>query len=263
MAVVFPRITKGIRTVQSELPFLKGPKDFGQLMWRRALHRPHDADFNALSLIRDHIAGSYVDIGGNQGQSIESLRLLVPNANIVSFEANPLLSRKLASRYLGDPYVDVRAVGLGMRPGRLVLHVPTYRGFVYDGLASLDPEAARSWINADRVYFFRPDHLTVQAVTCEIQTLDSQALRPAFIKIDVQGTEYEVVQGGVETINTHQPILMVEDYLGDPRLPTLMEGLGYSAFIFDGRRFTPHWKPTNNSFLLPRSRLQALKDLIL
>jgi FkbM family methyltransferase len=87
-------------------------------------------------LFRDVLHGTYVDIGANTGQSIESIKLFAPGANVVSFEPNPELADKLERRYRGDPKVKIKAIGLSDAVAMLTLHVPVYRGFVYDGLAS-------------------------------------------------------------------------------------------------------------------------------
>jgi FkbM family methyltransferase len=252
-------VKKAIRTLQSELWFLKEPKDLVYLWSRRLLRIPHEADFHALRLIRQQFDGSFVDIGGNQGQSIESIRLIVPDARIVSFEPNPALNRRLAARYGGDHRITIRSLGLGAQAGTLTLHVPSYRGFVYDGLSSLDREAARTWINQDTVFFFRPGSLTIETFDCPIETLDAQHLDPLFIKIDVQGTEYDVVRGGLETIRRYEPVLLVEDYHSDPRLVALMTELGYGAYAFDGTGFVAGPSHGPNSFLLTKSRFAALQ----
>lgn len=42
-------------------------------------------------------------------------------------------------------------------------------------------------------------------------TLDSLKLSPDFLKIDVEGLEYDVLIGGKQTIQTHKPVIMVEE----------------------------------------------------
>ena len=42
-------------------------------------------------------------------------------------------------------------------------------------------------------------------------TLDSLKLAPDFIKIDVEGLEYDVLLGGEQTIQNYRPVIMVEE----------------------------------------------------
>ncbi len=75
------KIKKVIRTLQSELPFLKDAKDSFYLYARRLSFITHDRDFNALRSIPPQPEGSlYVDVGANQGQSIESILKVRPEA---------------------------------------------------------------------------------------------------------------------------------------------------------------------------------------
>jgi FkbM family methyltransferase len=237
---------------------LKDTKDQFYLSYRRLLRVPSEPFFAAISLFKDRLEGCYVDVGGNIGQSIESIRLYAPNARIVSFEPNPNLATKLASRYRSNPLIEIRAIGLADRTTRLQLHVPSYRGFVYDGLGSLDLETARSWIGNETVYFFRPHHLVVNSYDCAIETLDMQNLEnPIFIKIDVEGTEYQVVKGGIETIRKFEPILLVEGFHQKPQLAKLTDSLGYEPYTFDGKSFVAGPSDTN-TFLLTRPRMDVI-----
>jgi FkbM family methyltransferase len=138
------------------------------------------------------------------------------------------------------------------------LHVPSYRGFVYDGLGSLDYQEAHSWINSDTVYFFDPAKLVVDSHACSVETLDAQKLAdPIFIKIDVQGFEFQVVKGGVETLGQHEPILLIEDFSAKPDLIELTASLGYKPYTFESGRLLPGASETV-SFLFTPKRMSAV-----
>jgi len=253
------RIRKGLRTLQSELPFLKELKDGACFHARRMLQTPHERDFAALRYLRPSANECFVDVGANQGQSIESILLAQPDATVVSFEATPTLGQKLARRY--ERYRNVRVVpkGLSDCAGHFTLFVPAYKGFVYDGLASFDREAATSWLNDERVFGFDPAKLVISEVACEIETLDAQKLAPLFIKVDVQGYEYNVLNGGRDTLRRYEPVLLLEAFKSDIRTVRLAEELGYNEYYFDGsylRRGSPTKGP--NSFLITPRRIKAL-----
>jgi FkbM family methyltransferase len=252
-------IKKGLRTLQSELPFLKEAKEIFYYKMRSALSIPHEKDFKALRDIEPRSDRVLVDIGANHGQSIESMSIYKPSSKIVSFEANPNLAQKLQARYQQSQRISVLARGLSDSAGSFTLYVPSYKGFVYDGLASFSRKEAASWISEQTVFGFDPAKLTITEITCQVSTLDAEQLAPFFIKIDVQGYEYNVLKGGVETLRTYEPVLLIESYRSDPRTVQLAEELGYEEYNFDSGRLEkgpPRRSP--NSFLKARGLAKAL-----
>ncbi len=252
-------VVKGVRTLQSNFPFLKSAKDSFYYGMRRYLSIPHERDFQALRDLWPSSDRVLVDVGANQGQSIESMLIYAPSARIVSFEANPSLARKLQARYARTDRIAVLTRGLADSSGTFPLYVPSYRGFEYDGLASLDKMAAASWINERTVFGFDPAKLTIAKLDCEISTLDDERLAPSFVKVDVQGYEYNVLQGGMKTLREYEPVLLIESFRSDPRTVRLAEGLGYEEYSFDNGRLEkrpPRRSP--NSFLITSGMARIL-----
>jgi hypothetical protein len=142
-------VKKLIRTIQSEIPLAKSAKDVWRRWSLRMMRRPHEEDFRVLSMLPD---GCCVDIGANQGQSIESIRLFKPTAQIVAFEANPRLAAKLTKRYRGKNLIKINQFGLSDTRGNFKLYIPFYNHFEYDAVASLDRKHAASWIGTETVY---------------------------------------------------------------------------------------------------------------
>ena len=68
-----------------------------------------------------------------------------------------------------------------------------------------------------------------------VKRLDWFNLEPDFIKIDTEGFEYFIIQGGEHTIRTHRPVMIVEQKpgkgshfgLGDRDAIDLLESWGY------------------------------------
>ena len=56
--------------------------------------RPHEQEFQILNYLST-ADGCVVDVGGNRGQTIRSVRLFAPDSHIVSFEPNPRLNDRL------------------------------------------------------------------------------------------------------------------------------------------------------------------------
>jgi hypothetical protein len=125
-------------------------------------------------------------------------------------------------------------------------------------LASFDQNNAFSWLGPDALYRFRRDRLQIRKLHCTVHALDALNLDPVFAKIDVQGYEYAVLAGGRKTLEKHEPILLVEDLHGDPRLCELVGELGYEEYFFDGSSLKRGASPTENTFLLTAKRLRQL-----
>lgn len=251
---------KPARTAQSYFPFLKETKDTCYRQSRRLLHVPSEPSFYAIKIFDGVFRGCYIDVGGNTGQSIEAIRLFAPRSRIISFEPNPGLADRLTLRYQNDPLITVKSVGLAETEGRMRLHVPSYRGFVYDGLGSLSFEEASGWLGPDKLYFFNPEKLKIHSYECAIETLDMQNLTdPVFMKLDVEGTEYGVLKGGLATLQRCRPILLIEGIHEKREIQDLVEPLGYRPYQFKRNKFSPGYI-AGKTFLMTQDRIDALKQ---
>lgn len=211
----------------------------------------------ALPLL-DLPSGSLIlDVGANRGLVLDALLRLAPEARIVAFEPNARLAAALVARYRGDPRVEVRAQALGERAETATLWLPIYRHWTFDGLASLDPEAARGWLAADRLYGFRADRLRLEPLAVETVRLDDLELRPAFVKLDVQGHEYAVLRGGEATLRRDRPVLLVEAG-EDARVERLLRDLDYEVASFAAGRLVAGPGHGTNRFYLPAERAERL-----
>jgi FkbM family methyltransferase len=134
-----------------------------------------------------------IDVGANRGSVLAHMVRLAPAGRHVAFEPLPDLAAALAQRF---PRVDVRSVALSNRTGRAV--------FVRrrdPALSSLEsaPEDPR-WGDVGLE--------GAQRIEVEVARLDDvlpDGLRPAFLKIDVEDHEYQVLEGALETLREHRP----------------------------------------------------------
>lgn len=241
-------IVKVLRSLQTRAPAVR-PMKFSMYNWATRLFGWHiEPEFKFLS--RFAPATLALDIGGNWGQSIYALKRTARPRRIMSFEPNPVLARRLQAVFEGDRQVRVEPFGLSDASGHFDLFVPSYRNFIYDGLASLDQASAREWLNADRMAWFDPDKLRIDRHKVEIRTLDSFDLSPDIIKIDVQGLELAVVKGGIETFRRSRPVTIVE--APSLELAEVFAGLGLDPYGFsDGKLVRDDLSGTNTIFVHP------------
>ena len=156
------KLKKFVRTVQSEMPFLKELKDSLYLHGRNFFAAPTRATSGCwlpfLTIWQDATS----TLERTRDKALSSIKIVKPNASVVSFEANPGLAAKLARRYAGWSDIDVRPFGLGNENADAILYTPVYNGFVYDALGSFNREYATDWISPSAVYGFDPKKLEIR-----------------------------------------------------------------------------------------------------
>jgi len=245
-----------LRALQTRFPALLESKCWVQRRWRLLTRQPFEADFTALRALPPPAPGQvHLDVGANRGQSIDAIRMLRPGATIHSFEPNPILADRLGRMFTRDRGVAINRFGLDDRTGAFDLHVPYYKGFLFDGLASFDPHAAAEWLPR-HMPGFQERHQVIRCVRCEVRPLDGLGLDPCFLKIDVQGLEHRVLLGAPETIRRSQPTLLIETPA--PATVDLLLSLGYRRCSWDGRRFAVDNDRGTNAFFLSAATLARM-----
>lgn len=223
------------------------------------LKKVHEPDFNAFKLMCDERPQLFLDIGANAGMSALSIFTLKPNAKVISFEPNcinyPYLDR-LVNKFTNFQYMPV---GLGDQPTLLDFYYPIYNGRRMTALGSCDYEKAKGWLNKDTVYFFDENNLEIEKITVEVKTLDSFQLQPEFMKIDVEGFEYQVLLGASETINNHRPILLIEGVAKDDDVHQILQQWKYNAYKFYDNQFYIDQFDCDNNFFIPEEKTELIQ----
>jgi FkbM family methyltransferase len=134
-----------------------------------------------------------IDVGANVGEILEEIVRVAPRGRHIAYEPLPDHAAELATRF---PDVDVREAALSSSEGQASFqHVrsrPAMSGF------------------RERDY---PGDEQIEVITVRTERLDSALPAdyvPSLIKIDVEGAEHQVIEGAIETIKRHQPIVAFE-----------------------------------------------------
>ena len=142
-----------------------------------------------------------------------------------------------------------------------LLYVPFYKRWMFDGLGSFDPNHAKEWLQHDRLFFFKHEYLSIAEVTCYIKRLDDLALDPFFIKLDIQGYEYQAIQGGERTIKSNEPILLIESP-PETLLVEYLKEIGYRMYAFTEGAFFAGIVGGNNTFFMTERKSALVKNHI-
>lgn len=247
-------LKKFVRSIQVFFPFMQDYRFTFQRFLRRLLNKTHERDFEALNLL-DANGKLFLDIGTNRGEAIQSILMRVPSATIIGFEPNSIVHAKTTKVF---PHVKIFNFGLGNQDLSGSLYVPFYNNYMFDGLASFKENEARDFLET-RLFFYNKNKLELKKSSCEIRRLDDLSLNPFFMKLDVQGFEYEVLQGAQKTLDQNKPILLIE--AAQPNLIEFLTGRGYGMYTFDGKEFKPGVGGLNTFFIHPQTHSMIRQNL--
>ncbi len=132
-----------------------------------------------------------VDIGANKGVYTYFLSRL--SRHVFAYEPNPELAEFLSQSVSSN--VTVEAIALSDSKGQATLSVPVIDSFLHDQLGSLNNQ----------------DTILGRSYTVPLMPLDRQGHTDiGFIKVDVEGHEEAVIDGGLNLFQQQRPILMIE-----------------------------------------------------
>jgi FkbM family methyltransferase len=200
---------------------------------RRSLLPPHvRADIRDTELIvalmeevleRD---SDCLDVGAHAGSVLGEMARIAPAGRHVAWEPLPEFTGRLRQAH---PGVEVREAALSNQAGERdfvrVVDDPGWSGFV----ARPAPGGAR-----------------IERIMVRTERLDDalpESVRPAFVKIDVEGAEEQVLRGALDTLRRQHPAIAFEhgrgsaDHYGTApeAIHRVLAGeLGYSIFGLDG-----------------------------
>jgi FkbM family methyltransferase len=146
--------------------------------------------------------GSVVfDVGAHAGHTALLFRQRC--AKVYGFEPDPIPFETMAARFHGEPSVVPVRAALGRRAGKATLSLD-YRGAT----------GCSSSLLVD--LFTEPLRVNAERTTVDVLALDAfcetEGVIPDFIKIDVEGSEPDVVEGGWEVLKRRRPPLVYEQY---------------------------------------------------
>ena len=175
--------------------------------------------------------GVIVDVGANIGTYCLELAVKFPECKIYAFDPIIPTYEELQANIALNGFTNIEAyrLGLGDKECELEAEDPDRSGS-YGGLTLLTEidriRGGHGFFNNTAVY--------------QIKTLDSFNLSDvSLIKIDVEGMEFEVIQGAVETINRCSPMILFEawdrDWFAEHRskLMRFTESLGYNLIVMN------------------------------
>lgn len=170
----------------------------------------HDPDFRCFRNMGRGLA--IIDVGANRGQSIVSFKTILPDARIISYEANAFFGPVLSEVASWFENVTIFNVGLGRDDHRAMLYVPVVNGKYYWEEGSIRPDNfEKPWV-IDRLASYG-DKLIFEEYAVEIRRADGLLTNTVadIVKIDVEGAEMDVLMAMEDLVSLSRPVFMIEN----------------------------------------------------
>lgn len=196
---------------------------------------PHEKDFRLFSRL-NRVEGLFVDVGANWGQSAQSLFTVNHSLKVLSLEPNTRMGWYLFLMYLRHPFrFRYKLAGIGETNDTIFLNIPKTNRRDLSTNASFEPEEFEKEYVQDRLKEYSSENqgeYSFQKRKARVITLDSMALAPRVIKIDVEGWEIQALTGMENTLKKHHPLLMIELNNREAVFPWLEER-GYQFYRYN------------------------------
>jgi len=202
-------------------------------------------------------SGWFFDVGANIGLYTWEVRKVCPRRSILAFEPDPenikLLEKTLSEANLQN--LEICKCGLSNKVSEV--------SFLQDNLTS----ATGCIAGKDKPWIEQYLNGSTNEIRVKTETLDSvkrQDRNPSLIKIDVEGHEVEVLEGGKNILSEAKPLLIIESF--PPKQSTILSllgELGYNSMDAD-RHASINAKTTNLFAWHPRGplNLATIQNLI-
>lgn len=175
------------------------------------LFLPHEKDYYGIKLlINNKKNDSIIDVGGNLGISTMGFRKLGYENKIILFEPNKFLFKKYIKNKLLKNYKNIYAhnYALGCKEEIRNFYYPYFKNQCIHYFCSFN----KSYIKNSLKITFKNKKFKIINDPMNIKIFDKIKLNtnPKFIKIDVEGFDYEVLKGMKKTIKKNNPVILVE-----------------------------------------------------
>lgn len=225
--------------------------------------------------------GTVLDVGANFGYSVSSIWATAPSCRILSFEPNPwhVVCLQEIKRLRPGQY-DFVHTGLGNRDDVIRFTVPVIEGIGISGLISAAIESETDWAIPENLlqhmFTYVPNvekpQLQFAEVEWTVHPLDAILSARHYdvpldeiiaVKMDVEGFEAEVIEGAIETIRHHRPLLMIEGANRNPAVVGPLQALGYQYADFQSERLVLSNQPSTQTsgFFLHGEKLDTYRQL--
>lgn len=195
--------------------------------------KSHDSEIRLARFMTNYLepGESFVDVGAHFGYfTLLASGLVGEKGRVLAFEAANRNFGLLKLNCTGAGNVELFNNAVSNHSEMLTFYEFPARYSEYNTL-DISQFEQESWFR-----WYKPKQIQVQSVTLD-DVLKERKVQPAVVKIDVEGGEFNVIRGMINTLE-NQPVVVVMEYLSPSRhnaahrsAATLLKSMGFEQYI--------------------------------
>ena len=172
-----------------------------QLNWHNIKDKNIENELLLIQLFLNHQPkGNFIDVGANLGQYMFQAERCIQASQIYAFEPHPQLNKRLHRLFNGCHIVEA---ALSASEGQAEFKIPFFKSKEIHTRGTL------------KIEHIETEETNSKRIKVKLDTIDNfvkkqQLEQISVIKIDVEGAEFDVINGSSDCIKKYQPILMIE-----------------------------------------------------
>ena len=200
----------------------------------------YDNDFKIIKILKKNKFFKknklILDIGANDGMSYNILRKFTKDTKIISFEPNTYNYINLKKNEKIDILFKCKKIALSNQNKKRIFFTPYFKKYPITQMAGVSKIGIKKRLKSSLFIDNLFKKITIKKNSVITRKLDEFNYKPGFIKIDIEGHEFECIKGSIKTIRKFNPILMVEyDKEICNKIQKLLKKYKYQKFIYNKR----------------------------
>jgi FkbM family methyltransferase len=169
------------------------------LNWKNIKNRNIENELLLIQYFLDSDS-TFIDVGANLGQYVFKAEGIIPRNNIYAFEPHPALNKRLSKLFTG---IHLSQDALSDAEGNTQFKIPYFNNREIHTRGTLKTEH----VEADETNSVLIDvHISTLDKFSEVNKIEKVSL----VKIDVEGAEFDVINGAKEMIEKFHPVFIIE-----------------------------------------------------
>ena len=171
-----------------------------------------------------------IDVGAHLGESIKNFKKYNKNYEINSFEPNPELFKIIKNNFKNDKKIKIKNFEIS-NTKISQLYIPILYSFHMRLWASYKIDVLKNrWEKFTSIKF---KDIQIKKIKVNSKKLDYFNLKANLIKIDTEGSEFEVVKSAIKTIKKNYPILVIEySHKNYKKIELLLKKFNYNSYFY-------------------------------